>query len=57
MCRRCVRYAQNVRLVNPATLRPMRLLDIPEPLDHLVLYELKFDGFRELPLSMGDHGC
>ena len=47
VCR--VRSPESVRLSNPAALRPMRLLRIPEPFDHPDwLYEVKFDGFRAL---------
>ena len=38
-----------MRAPNPAALRPMRLLRIPEPFDHPDwLYEVKFDGFCAL---------
>jgi bifunctional non-homologous end joining protein LigD len=38
-----------MRLSNPAALRPMRLLRLPEPFDHPdFMYEVKFDGFRAL---------
>ena len=41
---------------NPAALRPMRLLRIPEPFDHSeFLYEVKFDGFRALAHVNGHH--
>jgi bifunctional non-homologous end joining protein LigD len=41
---------------NPAALRPMRLLRLPEPFDHPeFLYEVKFDGFRALAHVNGHH--
>jgi bifunctional non-homologous end joining protein LigD len=50
-------YSERLRLSNnPAALRPMRLLRIPEPFDHPDwLYEVKFDGLRALAHVNGHH--